>query len=184
MRPDTKSGFTLVEMLVVMAIVSILSVMVLANYEWGGHQYSLRRSAGYLSQDLRRAQEMAMSVRGINRGEVPPGGYGVHLDIGKNQYIIFAEKNLNYAYDEGIDQVVSITQLEANIRINKLDIEYPRGGGFGFPAELDIVFTPPDPTVRASGELDYSAAVVNLQSSKIDNTISVRVSRGGLIEIQ
>ena len=185
MKIDKKSGFTLVEMLVVMAIVSILSVVVLANYEWGGHQYSLRRSAGYLSQDLRRAQEMAMSAQGVEGGKIPPGGYGVHLDLGENQYIIFAERSdpLNYKYDRGVDTVVSVTQMEENIQINKLDIERP-GGGRGVPADLDITFTPPNPTIRASGGTDYLVAVIKLQSSKTDSTVSVRVSRSGLIEIQ
>jgi len=178
-----KSGFTLVEMLVVMAIISILSVLVLSDYEQGGHQLSLRRSASYLCEDLRGAQEMAMSAKGINGGKIPPGGYGINLNVSATNYRIFGEISdpLNYVYDDGVDKEVSVTDLEAGVEISNMCLIDAVGSetcGYGI---LDMTFTPPDPTIRFRGSENYAEAVIILKSLKTEETTEVFVGRSGLV---
>ena len=54
------AGFTLAELLIVIAIILFLFPMIIANYNAGEKQFSLYRSAHNLAQDLRDTQEMAM----------------------------------------------------------------------------------------------------------------------------
>ena len=181
-----KSGFTLVEMLVVMAIVSILSVVVLADYRWGGHQYSLRRSAGYLSQDLRGVQEMAMSVREVSGGKIPPGGYGINLKALDRNYKVFGEISdpLNYEYNDGTDEVVSVTNLEEDVEISNMCLTDNGGVETCGYSSLNITFTPPDPTIRFNGSENYTEAVIILKSLKTEEVAEVVVGRSGLVRIR
>ena len=74
-----ESGFTLTELLVVASIIILFSAIVLANYQTGNKQFALQRSAHKLAQDIRRAQEMAMSAKECEPcGNVVPPGYGIY----------------------------------------------------------------------------------------------------------
>lgn len=86
---DTRSGFTLVELLVSMSVFGVLAVMVLANFHFGTQQDALRTSAQTLVANFRRVQNVAaagMLVPSPNYAGapwppgtpvVPPGGYGI-----------------------------------------------------------------------------------------------------------
>ncbi len=57
-------------MTVVISIIILLSTFFIANYRGGEKQFALKRSVHQLAQDLRRAQEMAMS------SQKTPDGFG------------------------------------------------------------------------------------------------------------
>ena len=99
----SSAGFTLAELLVVMAIIVVISGLSLANWRGGEKQYALLRAASKLSQDLRRAEEMALSSKEF-QGQIPEGGYGVYFkEQEKDHYILFADFNGNHHYDSGSD---------------------------------------------------------------------------------
>jgi len=79
-KNKNSAGFTLAEVLIVIAIILFLFPMVLANYNTGEKQFSLHRSAHGLAQELRNTQEMAMTgkITPVQFGQnFPKGGYGL-----------------------------------------------------------------------------------------------------------
>lgn len=168
-------GFTLVEILVVTAIVIFLSAIVLANYQANSQQLALSRSAYKLSQDIRRAGELAMSAKEF-QGAVPRGGYGIHLKLSwGNFYKLYADTNDNEKYD-GADGEIETVYLEKGVVLQDI-----------FPSSLSINFKPPSPTIKIKTESggDSANTVITL-SLKADSTKTkkVKVNIAGLTEVE
>lgn len=114
-----KNGFTLIEMLVVIAVFAVILSIVIANYPEMRRQLALSRATHQLMQDLRIAQEMGMSAFKADKYEscmVSPKtalkasiphmefsalpnptakGYGVYIDLKdkdtKKKYKVYAD---------------------------------------------------------------------------------------------
>jgi prepilin-type N-terminal cleavage/methylation domain-containing protein len=181
-----QKGFTLAEVLVSIAIVISLTVLVLANFEWGGYNFALERSVREVSQQIRMIEEMAFSSKEIE-GVVPKGGYGIHFDSNfKDKYILFADKP---DPDTGIvdwkygleDQIIGEYPLEKDVLISVLsdsDLPVP---------SLDVVFLPPDPKVyidglSSGGGSNFFAKII--LSAINESTGSISVNGVGLIETE
>ena len=143
-------GFTIIEFVVVIAIIVILTGLIIPNYRSSNTNLSLQRSGHKLSQDLRRAQEMAISAKEFE-GEVPEG-YGIYLHENEpKQYILFADIDGNQEYS-GLNEQVEEIILEKNIEIRDF---YPI-----HQSSLNIVFLPPDPSTIFSP--DAVSAVIEM----------------------
>lgn len=103
-----KNGFSIIEIIVVVAIISILSAIVYFNFAEIRQNLALNRAAHQFIQSIRRAQEMAMSTTDIDtcesaslhfaqEGELggsewmvpgfpPPKGFGIYVDIDDCSY--------------------------------------------------------------------------------------------------
>ena len=188
--PDSKAGFTLLEMLVVMVIITLLSVLVVANYQWGGYQLAIQRSGHILAQELRRTQEMSMSSREITgpppyyEKVIPSGGYGLFLQELKNppfyEIVIFADCDADRLWKPGarcgtpgqkFPEIIKYIELEKGVKIENLSPSGP----------LSIIFEPPDPIIIINEETDVSATIILSGETDI---ITVSVNQAGLIEIQ
>lgn len=192
-------AFTLLELVVVLAIISLLAAIVLANYRGGEKQSALLRSTHRLAQDLRRAEEMAISSRKTppEFGEevFPQGGYGIYFEIDPSipkgyHIILFADCDREGDYDgwgsytcaeatSGLgnsrDETIEVITLEEGIRIKELFPLSPDNS-------LSITFIPPDPTVTIAGG-DETVAVITLclkDAPTITRTITV--NKAGLID--
>lgn len=172
-------AFTLVELLVVVGIIILLSAIVLPNYRVGERQFALQRSVTKLSQDLRRVQEMAMAASEF-QGGVPKGGYGAYFNINESDhYILFADLDGDYIYDEG--ELFEDIKIEKGIKISYISPS---------PA-FQITFTPPDPTVTitppgASAVIEVSSPIESYYSfvEKISGYSSPRASCDSNPDIQ
>jgi len=165
-------GFTLMETMVSIGIILILSAFILPSYSRFSYTFSLLRSAHKLSQDLRRAQEMATSAKELSGGDVPPG-YGIYLKKNDTYYILYADTNPaagNEGYD-GEDEVVETISLGSKVFIGEVS-----------PASLSINFKGPDPTTTISGGADLVTIIFGLEGSS--ETKSVRVNKVGLIYVE
>ncbi len=161
-------GFTLIELVVVISIIGLMTGLVLANYRSGEKNLALQRSAHKLSQDLRRAQEMATSAREFQE-QTPPGGYGIYLNLLQpDRYVLFADLDGGLDYDTGED--VETLELEENIDIDSLSPGSP----------LTIVFSPPDPSVTLAP--DAATAVITIEGGGAQKNI--RVNKAGLIYVE
>jgi len=165
-------GLTLVEILVIIAIMILLSAIILPGYQQGKRQLALARSARKLAQDLRRTQEMGMSAREFG-GIVPEGGYGIYFSsTTPSSYILFADYNpQNQQYDGLSEMVEGPLELEKGVESESLNP--PQDG------ELAVVFTPPIPLVFITP--DSSSAFITLTNDGQSST--VRVNKAGLIEV-
>lgn len=173
------AGFTLIELLVVISIIILLSGIMFANYRQGEQQFALQRSANKLAQDIRRAQQMAMSAKEYN-GMIPPGGYGMYLKIDEHWYAIFADCNDNGLYDDpgtttpcnGLPETVEGNVIiEGPVWICELC-------GEGVDEQI-ILFTPPNPEVTLTPGGDSTLIVLKNNGQ----TETIRVNKAGLIEI-
>ena len=168
-------GFTLIEILVVTGIVVFLSAIILVNYQSSSQQLSLQRSAHKLAQDIRRAQELAMSAKEF-QGAVPQGGYGIHFKTSwENFYKLYADTNGNEKYD-GADGEIETVYLEKDVYVQNIS-----------PSSLSINFKPPNPTIRikteAGGDSVNVLITLSLQSEPTRTRI-IKVNIVGLIDIE
>lgn len=189
-------GFTIIELIVVIAIIVTISAVVLADYRSGNDQLALQRSAHKLAQDLRRAQEMAMSSAEVG-GSVPPGVGIVLHRIFENgtQYRMYADNNGNNRFDN-LEEFGEPIPLERGVYIKEIRRET------GMMPNPDshwgsINFRPPDPVVNIficvpqvvpctgenfSGE-PWIRIILALRSDP-NQTKTVRVNNIGLIYVE
>jgi type II secretion system protein H len=162
-------GFTLIELMVVMTIISIMTAVVLTNYRGGNQQLALDRSANKLAQDIRRAQGMAMSTAQCPSGtdcagQVPPR-YGIYMGNSaaeKSYYWIFADcVKGGCSTDDGIwgpseDEKVETQHYETGVEFVGWEAADCFTCSCGAPSDCpdclpggqkrtNITFKPPDP---------------------------------------
>jgi len=166
-------GFTLLELTVVIAIIILLSGIVLSNYRVGEKEYTLLRSAQKLAQDLRRAEELALSAKAYPGAPSSfKGGFGVNFQINSISYTLFADLNDNKVFDPGED--LEILNLEKKVKISGLSA-----------SPLNIVFLPPDPQVCISGNcpaISEAQITLSLETNPAKTKI-IKVNQIGLITI-
>ena len=184
-------AFTLIELMVTVSLISLLSVLTLANFRQGNKQFALTRSAYQLAQGIRRAEEMAISSQEF-KGAFQ-GGFGIHLTLtptnqDRGQYTLFVDCDNDNQFDEvsltcsdctggsctpnSFSEKVETIFLEKGIYISELSPS---------AESLVIKFYPPDPVVTINP--DASLASVSLtfgQSQKKE----VKINKAGLIEIK
>ena len=174
-KSNNERSFTLLELVVVMAVISIMSAIVFAGAGNRRNKLALQRSAHKLSQDIRVVEGMGMSSKEF-RGSVPAGGYGIHFDISKadHSYILFADKNANHKYDSG--EKLETIKLEKGIKIYHLSPGSP----------LDITFVAPNPIVNIIGggvAANKANIMVSIENNSNGRSRSVYVNKAGLIYV-
>ena len=172
------TGFTLIESLIVVTIIATLLVVVSINYRIGEKNLALNQSIAILNQDLRRTEEMAMSVKEFH-GVIPIGGYGINLKTGDDFYTIFADCNEDYEYTlVGTPCNGSPEKLE-QIMLGKKIIVANLFSGLSLSV-MNIVFTPPNPLIVISGG---NEAVITLSLQDDVNVFkTIKINKAGLIE--
>ena len=177
-----KNGFTVSEFLVVIFIISILSGLSFSAYRAGEKTFALQRASQQLAQDIRRAEEMAISARICEictpKG-VPKGGYGVYLEQGASSYSIYANLKEDKVYNEGEDLVVETGHFEKSV-ISRLMVSDT------FLSSLSINFEPPDPKVTIGNQslTSTEAEIVISLSADPSKTKKIKVNKAGLIYVE
>ncbi len=184
---NKERGFTIIEMLVVIAIVAILPTVVIANFPRIRQQFALSRAAYAFAQDVRSTEGRSLSSNLYKDAEgnyQSVAGYGVYLDMsqyGNKKYIIYADASPgNQQYDD-LDYIVSTIDLGVNepgIMVKELD------NVVGNNASIN--FNPPDPTTTIT-QLDQGETgidVVFAVESDPLQTKTVSVNSSGLVEVK
>lgn len=141
------SGFTLIEMLVVIGIIGMLSAVTLANYRDVSARISLENLVQQMAIIVRQAQVYGISVAKTTNviSEYPP--YGVHFNTSPaTSFILFVDNDGNGQYS-GQSEDVEVINLKNNnivsdISANKLSSSCTTVLPLG---TLDIIFTRPNP---------------------------------------
>ena len=108
-----QSGLTIIELIVVIAVVAALVIIVISNFPQIKLQFALSRVSYKFDQDLRKAQNLASSSVQYtdSSGNIQiVNGYGIYLHInslGGKKYIIYADKPYTTNTVNGIDYPVS-----------------------------------------------------------------------------
>jgi len=117
-------AFTLIELIVVIAIIGIFSSIFLLNYHIIKKRIAVERTASSLVQDIRRAEEFAISAKEeICPDNKPAKSFGIFFGAGgedtSGRYILYAncgdESNKKY-YEKGVDKVIDIVELPEDIK--------------------------------------------------------------------
>ena len=153
-------GFTLVEMLVIIAIISVLTIMTLVAYYNSNRQYNLKRATDLFVADIRRAQNLALS--GQSWGERVPHGYGIHIESSGQYTLFFTTDNSEKTHGGP----------------NSYDIEtISLPSGVTFPVNRvgdNIFFVPPDPTsyINSNKTFNFSRSYI-LTNRGLTKTVTV-----------
>ncbi len=126
MSPSFNKGFTLIELMVSIAIMVVITTVVVLNQSKLSEDIGLKNAVQDVSLSMRQAQVYGISVR-----ETEPGsnnfqyGYGLDFDITHpNQYLSFYDKNLNGIYGGGWDcagpECLDVTDLMNNTSIKSI----------------------------------------------------------------
>lgn len=160
LNKKNKGGFTVVEMLVVVAIILLLSGLMFTNYRSAQSETALQLSSQQLASDLRRAQNMALSTAITSQGIVSKGGYGLYFDTNSDsatKYILFAECNPEEAFNpiaescknklgQSVSEEIESTDLRKGILLREIKLTDINVGEKTVTSGY-ITFVPPEPKI-------------------------------------
>ena len=176
---NNKSGFTMIELIIVMVIIGIVASIVLPSYNKARNNKDLLLGREQVSGDIRMAQNYSFNT--LKFGAVfPEGGYGIHFvdAIGGDpkKYTIFADMGpiLNQTYDAG--EEFQEMELPRSVEISSIKVN-----GATFVNSVDIVFKPPYGKVFiTSSSNSYVKLEIEIKNSDGETKI-IEVEDSGLI---
>ena len=183
-----KKGFTIIEMMVTLSIVTLLTVMVLAYSRQSERVTNLIRDSDKIIYELRRAQNLAMLTLQQPSSQAICG-WGIRLNKGntsdqlpqtpQTEYSLFFDLCVagtskgNGQYDEG--ETFETIKLLKGVEIFKSNVD-------------SVVFVPPEPTIvfgsfeEDPDERDGNAHIwMRLTSQPKESYYRIRVTQSGQI---
>lgn len=142
LAPKTAQGFTIIEMLVTMGVLTILGGILILYSRAGESTSVLLRELAKVSGDINRTKNLAITTAAFvdkDGNKTLPCGYGIYFDLLQNQYIIFA--------DLAVDCLTSqhLRDTEGNGDVEIISLNKPLELKSADPNQ--VFFLPPDPTV-------------------------------------
>lgn len=182
-RSTLPSGYTMIEIVVMMAILTTISAIALYGFTGFSESGALNRGARELALAIRRSQNMALAVSQIDfggTGEVP-AAVGVQFSQSSPYYFLFGDRlaTRDNKYTDSTEKIGTDEILPRGVRISALTGFNPSPVSY---ATVHILFEPPEANVVLSDNGSPALSIgnrleVELQSpSGNKKTISVRES--------
>lgn len=199
-----KVGFTLIELMIVIAIMSFILAVVLFNYRTFNNRLAVTSNAQEMAIAVRQTQTYGLSVKEVTKGGGDfSTGYGIYFSIDTpGSYYIFADTNHNGLYDGDLacssgTECVQKVDFRNGVTINSIcgtetgkSEECPPPGRNGF----HIVFVRPNPDAliqftnnagQSNGKsYDSARVVLNVLNSPSNIQSSVSIDVTGRVSIQ
>ncbi|HZZ99216.1 MAG TPA: prepilin-type N-terminal cleavage/methylation domain-containing protein [Candidatus Paceibacterota bacterium] len=175
----SQSGFTLVEMMVVVAIMGILGVALITNFSRS--RVDLTISVNELKSSIRQAQNEAISSKKF--GGYNPCGYGIHY-VDSTHYAIYVGP------DSADNDCSSIDHNYSSSEDSLLETKSFTNPSVQFVGTFkDVFFVPPDPKTYLNDDADLSQAPVTMtigtaSSCSAGSCSSVYVYPSGNVDTQ
>jgi len=170
-----KRGFTILEFIVIMGIISTLSVVLLGIQQKEEKKMKLGKTAFTFLQDVREVQEMAMSAETADCGENPASySFGVYLNktLMPSSYLLFVDCDGD-RQKSAEDTVIREVQIKKGVNIFSIS-----------PSPLSVVFSPPDPLtfINGSEEATEAQIIFSLAGDSTNRRI-LKINTAGRIEM-
>ncbi len=148
-------GFTLVELIVSIAIIAVLTTMAINNFRGSNEKNILDNEAERVASVIRQMHINSLIGQTVN-GERPRSfGFNLQTCVYSGtptifcHYTAFADNEANgtvdYKYDSGDDILQTITTFDKNIEFTAINV-----GGSSLD-ELNIIFIPPQGSIQFFG---------------------------------
>jgi prepilin-type N-terminal cleavage/methylation domain-containing protein len=177
MEKKKNSGFTIIEMLVTIGVLTLLSGILITYSKSGENASVLLRQGAKIVTDVNRAKNLAVTTATFTDTEgniIHPCGYGVYFDdvSEPNRYVIYADlSTTNCKSSEHIRPAdgsadVETIELNSSISIDKKNIE-------------SVFYLPPDP-VTYFNPSEISEASITIKATS-GAKIEIRMSKAGQV---
>lgn len=163
-------GFTLVEFIVVVAIVLVMSVLILVGHNKFNGNILLSNLAYDMALSIRQAQTYGLGAREATRGGSDfETGYGIRFSTANpDTYILFADLDRDSFYDGGNELVETFT-LGQGYTVSDFCVTSSSGNESCSLTYIDIVFDRPEPDaiIRRNGNsITYASARIIVESDQ------------------
>lgn len=159
-------GFTLIEMLFVLGIISVLSAILIVYSRAGEQQILVFRDQTKIINAVLRAKSLSLATFGKSG---VPCGYGVHFEKPRT-FIIFKDiaddcSRTDHRYSES-NEIVESINLDSALSFSDLTFS-------------DVLFIPPDPVVIIAP--DQNEASLMIKASKGAGSATIKITKAGQI---
>lgn len=127
-KPFKQAGFTVIEIMVVVVIISVLIAVMITNFPSLRSRFLLSEVVHQFGQDVRRAQALALAsvdYQDASGNFNVVDGYGVYINLdtlGDKKYLIFTDKAPgNQQYDSSDYVVETIDLANSGVKIANID---------------------------------------------------------------
>ncbi|MBP9686658.1 MAG: prepilin-type N-terminal cleavage/methylation domain-containing protein [Candidatus Doudnabacteria bacterium] len=176
-RNHGSAGFTLVELLVTLAILATFYGLILANYAtWRGPQY-VKVSANELSTNLSKLRSFALSARNLNGS--PAKIYVLRLNVATpTQYI---QQGLEAAPSGDVFRdAIETIKLPGGAVIQNLRLTPKGGGAVTSPTCVQVAFTLPFGRTYINPSCDFNVPKTESELDRMaDANLQVTIGRPG-----
>lgn len=200
MHCGVRAGFTMIEIVIMLAILTFVSGILLTSVPGFNEDAALVRAQQELALNFRRAQNIAFSVAEVtltDGSRVAPSRIGLHFDVQTpGEYFFFIDGDNNNLYkdppdpcppgiescaDQKIDPAFTFQQ---GVRFNPAGAFYNQGGST--ESKVNVVFSAPEAKVVIyNGEGNIGGTVcLELKTLNLDLKRAVRVRTSGQIGIE
>ena len=190
-KKSDRPGFTLVETVISIAVISIITALFIANYRSASRRSDIIMRAQEIVADIHLAQNNALGLVQYNNS-VPPGGWGINFNRLENSYTIFAD--LNAPGTSGYGSYDSSSEGNQNHGARTVVLpplikifELKTADNATYDT-LDVTFLPPDPKTNiwqgsGLGAATSTALEITLTEEINNSTKTIRLNFLGLAEV-
>lgn len=183
-----KQGFTLVELMVSVAIFALMTSFLLAKYGKFNQSVLLTNLAYDVALTIRNAQSYGLNVRSVSAPGVAENfdtAYGVNFDMSRStSFVFFSDNSKNGTYLDPSSQNISEYTIKRGSVISDICI-YENGDVCTSNPNVNISFIRPNPDAiikKTNGGGPYSSAQITLTAT--DGSVKkIRVRSTGQIAI-
>ena len=169
------SGFTLIEMLVTLGIITALSSMILVYSRKSESVSNLIREGDHMAFELRRAQNQAMLMLQQDSGsDEKICGWGIYIDLTLPKQFLLFKDLCEEGTSKGNEKYDSREEVETILLLKGVEI---------FESNVSsITFIPPEPRVKFEPDLGNDNAYIKIQLKNQQGTFyRIEVSEAGQI---
>jgi prepilin-type N-terminal cleavage/methylation domain-containing protein len=179
-----EAGFTLIEMIMVIALIATMLAFSIPNFQTGKIRQDVKSTARKFASDLRYAQTQTLAQKAHSETD-PVHSVGLYLEKDAGRYTLFEDTDGNKQYEHGVDADLAVTSFQNGVLVKNIALNSPSGTANN---KVTIMFSPTGETSSVGSpscyELDCTQKLfIEFSSDKLTSELyDVVVNPSGLIE--